>query len=128
MESRFNLKKMFWLCEPIGGHVLRWSGSVTNHHCFLLLNQTYVLGNVRSELFLVYGCRLFMFFCVVFIFYNRHLYFYLFYPISKMIFHLGDLVSKMHISVYMLLTEWKCFCFFSFIEYNLGIMNIQCIL
>ncbi len=96
-----------------------------NHHCFLLLNLTYVLGNVRAELFLVYSCRLFMFFCVVFIFYNRHLYFYLFYPISKMIFRL---VSKMHISVYMLLTEWKCFCFFSFMEYNLGIMNIQCIL
>ncbi len=31
----------------------------------------------------------------------------------------------MHISVYMLFTEWKCFCFFSFIEYNLGIMNIN---
>ncbi len=94
------------------------------HHYFLLLNQTYVLGNVRSELFLVYGCSCFY---VVFIFYNRHLYVYLFYPISKRIFHPGGLVSKMHISVYMLLTEWKCFCFFSFIEYNLGIMNIQCI-
>ncbi len=45
---------------------------------------------------------------------------------GEQIFHLG-LVSKMHISVYMLFTEWKCFCFF-FIEYNLGIMNIQCIL
>ncbi len=127
MESRFNFKKMFWLCEPFGGYVLRWSGSVTNHHYFLLLNQTYVLGNMQSELFLVYGCRLFMFLCC-FYFYNRHLYFYLFYPISKRIFHLGGLVSKMHISVYMLLTEWKCFCFFSFIEYNLEIMNIQCIL
>ncbi len=61
-----------------------------------------------------------------FIFYNRHLYFYLFYLISKGIFHLGGLVSKMHISVYMLFTEWRCFCFFSFIEYNLGITNIQC--
>ncbi len=37
---------------------MRWSGSVTNYHYFLLLSQTYVLGNVRSELFLVYGCRL----------------------------------------------------------------------
>ncbi len=44
-------------------HVLRWSGLVTNHHYFLLLNLTYVLGNVRSELFLVYGCWLFMFLC-----------------------------------------------------------------
>ncbi len=90
---------------------------------FLLLSQTHVLGNVRSELFLVYGCRLFIFY-VVFVFYSRHLYFYLFYLISKGIFPLGGLVSKMHISVYVLFTEWKCFCFFSFIEYNLGIMNI----
>ncbi len=66
-------------------------------------------------------------------FYSRHLYFYLFYIISKGIFHIGGLVSKMHISVYGLFTEWKCFCFFfvlffAFIVYNLGIMNIQCIL
>ncbi len=44
---------------------------------FVLLSQTYVLGNVRSELFFVYGCRLFTFY-VVFVFYSRHLYFYLF--------------------------------------------------
>ncbi len=111
---------------------MRWSGSVTNHHYFLLLSQTYVLGNVRSELFFVYGCRLFTFY-VVFVFYSRHLYFYPFYLISKGIFHIGGLVSKMHINVYVLFTEWKCFCFlfflfFTFIEYNLGIMNIQCIL
>ncbi len=31
----------FWLCEPFGRHVLRWSGSVTTYHCFLLLSQTY---------------------------------------------------------------------------------------
>ncbi len=31
------------------------------HYHFLLLNQTYVLGNVRSELFPVYSCSLFMF-------------------------------------------------------------------
>ncbi len=99
---------------------------------FLLLSQTYVLGNVRSELFLfmVVGCSHFY---VVFVFYSRHLYFYLFYIISKGIFHIGGLVSKMHISVYGLFTEWKCFCFlfflfFAFIVYNLGIMNIQCIL
>ncbi len=67
----------------------------------------------------------------IFVFYSRHLYFYLFYIISKGIFHIGGLVSKMHISVYGLFTEWKCFCFlffFAFIVYNLGIMNIQCIL
>ncbi len=121
MESRFNKKNIFFgLCEPFGGHVLRWSGSVTNHHYFVLLNQTYVLGNVRSELFLVYGCRLFMF-LGCFIFYNRHLYFYLFYPISKMIFHLGGLVFKMHISVYMLFMEWKFFCFFHLLNTILGL-------
>ncbi len=67
----------------------------------------------------------------VFIFYNRHLYFYLFYLISKGIFHLGGLVSKMHINVYMLLTEWKCFCFFFIYliqswdyEYSMHTLNI----
>ncbi len=94
---------------------LRWSGSVTTYHYFLLLSQTYVLGNVRSELFFVYGCRLFHFY-VVFVFYSRHLYFYLFYLISKGIFHIGGLVSKMHISVYVLFTEWKCFCFLFFLH------------
>ncbi len=116
---------------------MRWSGSVTNHHYFLLLSQTYVLGNVRSELFFVYGCRLFTFLCSfcflqqTFILFYLDIYTYLFYLISKGIFHIGGLVSKMHISVYVLFTEWKCFCFlffFAFIEYNLGIMNIQCIL
>ncbi len=43
---------------------------------------------------------------------TKPLYFYLFYIISKGIFHIGGLVSKMHISVYVLFTEWKCFCFF----------------
>ncbi len=94
---------------------------------FLLLSQTYVLGNVRSELFFVYGCGLFIFLCC-FCFFTADIYTYVFYLISKGIFHLGGLASKMHISVYMLFTEWKCFCFFSFIEYNLGIKNIQCIL
>ncbi len=64
---------------------------------------------------------------------TKPLYFYLFYIISKGIFHIGGLVSKMHISVYVLFTEWKCLFFFfvfffTFIVYNLGIMNIQCIL
>ncbi len=99
---------------------------------FLLLSQTYVLGNVRSELFFVYGCRLFTFLCC-FCFLQQTFILYLFYIISKGIFHIGGLVSKMHISVYGLFTEWKCFCFlfflfFAFIVYNLGIMNIQCIL
>ncbi len=66
----------------------------------------------------LFGCSCFY---VVFIFYNRHLYFYLFYPISKRIFHLGGLVSKMHISVYMLITEWKCFCFFHLLNTILGL-------
>ncbi len=42
---------VFWLCGPFGSLVLRWGGSVTDHQYFLLLNQTYVLSNVRPELF-----------------------------------------------------------------------------
>ncbi len=85
--------------------------------------------NVRSELFFVYGCGFFhIFYVVVFVFfYSRHLYFYVFYLISKGIFHLGGLVSKMHISL-RVIYRMEVLLFFSFIEYNLGIMNIQCIL
>ncbi len=71
-------------------------------------------------LFFVYGCRLFTFLCC-FCFYSRHLYFYLFYIISKGIFHIGGLVSKMHISVYGLFTEWKCFCFLHLLCTILGL-------
>ncbi len=77
--------------------------------CFSIRPMFLVMCGLSCFLFMVVGCSCFY---VVFIFYNRHLYFYLFYPISKRIFHLGGLVFKMHISVYMLLTEWKCFCFF----------------
>ncbi len=106
-------------------HVLRWSGSVTNItiFCCSVRPMFSVMCSLNCSLFMVVSCSCFY---VIFIFYNRHLYFYLFYLISKGIFHLGGLVSKMHISVYMLFTEWRCFCFFSFIEYNLGITNIQC--
>ncbi len=41
-----------------------------------------------------------------------------------MIFHLGGLISRTHTNVYMSFTEWECFGFSSFIEYNFGIMNI----
>ncbi len=77
-----------------------------------------VMCSLSCSWFMVVGCSCFY---VVLIFYNRHLYFYLFYPISKRIFHLGGLVSKMHISVYMLLTEWKCFCFFHLLNTILGL-------
>ncbi len=106
----------FWLCGPFGSFVLRWGGSVTDHQYFLLLNQTYVLSNVRPELF-VYSCPCFSL-CVIFIFYNRHSYFYLLYLIFKRIFHLGGLVSRMHTSDYISFTEWECFCFSLFTEYN----------
>ncbi len=111
---------MFLAVWAFRGHVLRWSGSVTNHHYFVLLNQTYVLCNVRSELFLVYGCRLFMFLCC-FYFFQQTFILLFFCLISKGIFHLGGLVSKMHISVYMLFTEWKCFCFFHLLNTILGL-------
>ncbi len=129
MESRFNEKKKFFGCVSLSGDMscvgVDRSRTIAVFCCSIRPTFS-VMCSLSCFLFMVVGCS--CFFCVVFIFYNRHLYFYLFYPISKMIFHLGDLVSKMHISVYMLLTEWKCFYFFSFIEYNLGIMNIQCIL
>ncbi len=59
-----------------------------------------------------------------FYFYNRYSCFYLLYLVSKGIFHLGGLISSTHTRVYMSFTEWECFCFSSFIEYNFGIMNI----
>ncbi len=96
--------------------------------CCSVRSMFSVMCGLSCSLFMVVGCSHFY---VVFVFYSRHLYFYLFYLISKGIFHIGGLVSKMHISIYVLFTEWKCFCFlffFAFIEYNLGIMNIQCIL
>ncbi len=54
-----------------------------------------VMCDRSCSLFMVVGCS---YFYVVFVFYSRHLYFYVFYLISKGIFHLGGLVSKMHIS------------------------------
>ncbi len=66
--------------------------------------------------------------CVIFIFYNRHSYFYLLYLIFGRIFHLGGLISRMHTSDYISFAEWECFCFSSFTEYNFGLMNIQCML
>ncbi len=79
------------------------------------------------SLFMVVGCSYFF----VFFFFTADIYTFMYFTLFlKGFFHLGGLVSKMHISVYVLFIEWKCFCFFffSFIEYNLGIMNIQCIL
>ncbi len=46
-----------------------------DHHKFLLLNQTYVLSNVRPELFIVYSCLCFSL-CVIFIFYDIHTFIY----------------------------------------------------
>ncbi len=61
MESGIDCSVFFfvWLCGPFGRLVLRWGGSVTDHQYFLLLNQTYVLSNVRPELFIVYSCPCF---------------------------------------------------------------------
>ncbi len=127
MESSFNYNNFFG-CVSLSGDMscveVDRSRIITIFCCSIRPTFSVMCG-LSWFLFMVVGCSCF---CVVLIFYNRHSYFYLFYPISKRIFHLGGLVSKMHISVYMLLTEWKCFCFSSFTEYNLGIMNIQCIL
>ncbi len=130
MESRFNFIFLFFFgCVSLSGDMscvgVDRSRTITIFCCSVRPMFSVMCG-LSCSLFMVVGCSCFY---VVFVFYNRHLYFYLFYLISKGIFHLGGLVSKMHISVYMLFTEWKCFCFFfAFIEINLGIMNIQCIL
>ncbi len=82
-----------------------------------------VMCGLSCSLFMVVSCSCFY---VVFVF-TTDIYTYLFYLISKGIFHLGGLVSKMHISVYVIY-RMEVLLFFFFIEYNLGIMNIQCIL
>ncbi len=68
MESRLIIKKMFFGCVSLSGDclTLEWIGHDLS--LFLLLSHTYVLGNLRSELFLVYGCRLFKFLCCVLFF------------------------------------------------------------
>ncbi len=68
-----------------------------------------VMCGLSCSLIMVVSCSCFY---VVFVCYNRHLYFYLLYLISKGIFHLGGLVSKMHISVYMLLQNGSASAFF----------------
>ncbi len=90
-----------------------------------------VMCGLSCSLFMVSVVHIFMLFC----FLQQTLYFYLFYIISKGIFHIGGLVSKMHISVYGLFTEWKCFCFLFFCflhllctildyEYSMHTLNI----
>ncbi len=91
-----------------------------------------VMCGLSCSLFMVVGCSHFY---VVFVFYSRHLYFYLFYIISKGIFHIGGLVSKMHISVtcYLRTGSASVFCFFCFCiycvqswdyEYSMHTLNI----
>ncbi len=111
MESRFNYIYFLAVWAFRGTCLaLEWIGHVPSLFFCCLKRPTFsVMCGLSCFLFMVVGCSCLY---VVFIFYNRHLYFYLFYPISKRIFHLGGLKSKMHISVYVLFTEWKCFCFF----------------
>ncbi len=44
----------------LGGSLWAEVDRSTDHHKFLLLNQTYVLGNVWPELFFVYSCWSFL--------------------------------------------------------------------
>ncbi len=132
MESRFNKKKNFFLAVWAFRETclaLEWIGHEPSlFFCCLVRPMFSVMCGLSCSLFMVVGCSCFY---VVFVFYSRHLYFYLFYLISKGIFHLGGLVSKMHISIYMLFTEWKCFCFFFIYwvqswdyEYSMHTLNI----
>ncbi len=97
MESRFN-HKFFLGCVSLSGDMscaeVDRSRTITIFCCSIRPMFSVMCG-LSCFLFMVVGCSCFY---VVFIFYNRHLYFYLFYPISKRIFHLGGLVFKMHIS------------------------------
>ncbi len=104
MESRFHyITIMFCLCEPFGRLVVGWGGSVTDHHKLLLFNQTYVLGNVRPELFfftIVVGhlCLCcFYFLQQIFMLLFTLPFFFLFF-FFKGIFHLGVLICRTHTS------------------------------
>ncbi len=127
MESRFNYNNFFG-CVSLSGDMSCAEvdrSRIIIVFCCSIRPMFSVMCGLSCFLFIVVPCSCLY---VAFIFYNRHSYFYLLYLISKRIFHLGGLVSRMRNSVHMLITEWECFCFSSFTEYNFGIMNIQCIL
>ncbi len=90
--------------------VLHWSGSVTDHHKFLLLNQTYVLGNglscflyfllltqtyvlsnVRPELFIV--IVVFVSVSVLFLFFTTDIHAFIYFTLF-----LGDFSSRWFVS------------------------------
>ncbi len=74
-------------------------------NCFL----SYVVGN----------------FCLLLLFFTTDIHAFIYFTLFfKGDFHLGVLISRTHINVYMSFTEWECVCFFSFVEYNFEIMNI----
>ncbi len=77
-----------------------------------------VMCGLSCFLFMVVGCSCFY---VVFIFYNRHLYFYLFYLISKGIFHLGGLVSKFTSAFTCYLQNGSASTFFHLLNTILGL-------
>ncbi len=100
MESGFNKKKNFFFgCVSLSGDMycvgVDRSQTITIFCCSVRPMFSVMCG-LNCSLFMVVGCSCF-YVVFIFIFYNRHLYFYLFYLISKGIFHLGGLVSKMHI-------------------------------
>ncbi len=90
MESRFNYNNFlarwaFWkTCLA-----LKWTGHVSLPFFCCSIRPTFsVMCGLSCFLYIVVPCScLYM----VFIFYNRHSYFYLLYLISKRIFHLGGL-------------------------------------
>ncbi len=120
MERNIFLKKLFFFgCVSLSGDMscvgVDRSRPITVFCCSVRPMFSVMCG-LSCSLFMVVGCS---YFYVVFVFYSRHLYFYLFYLISKGIFHLGGLVSKLHISVYVLFTvqSWDY-------EYSMHTLNI----
>ncbi len=63
----------FWEARP----ALGWIGHGSS--IFLLLNQTYVLSNVRPELFIVYSCPCFS--SVLFLFFTTDIHSFIYFTL-----------------------------------------------
>ncbi len=119
MESRFNYNNIFGYVSLLGGSFcteVDRSRIITSYCCSIRPMFSATCG-LSCFLSIVVG-----YFCLCcFNFLQQIFILLLLYLISKRIFHLGGLISRTHTNVYMSFTEWECFCFSSFTEYNLGL-------